>query len=292
MKQISLLIAELSSDGLFRISDILSSIPYINPIATVKSEAEAEKYIRLKSPDIIIIEAVFIGKRDLEFAYNVYRKYPDTRIIFFSEYNGKQVIQKSIYYGASGFVIRDIKVSRLIQAVNIVAQGFYYFRGGDIEEGRVKEPAAESLRNNFSDTENYKRECRILVVEDEDLNMRLFELVLSRIWFNKRIFRAYNGEDALRILDVTGIEPDITITGFFHPGKYNGLGLTREILKRNPLSKVLVCSSYSSKQMIKEAAGEGVKGFISKPVHQKNLSEAIFHVINGRKYFRWDLSWF
>ena len=78
---------------------------------------------------------------------------------------------------------------------------------------------------------------KILLAEDDPLIRSLFKEVLNNIGYETIV--AVDGEDALNIYDSLQVKPDIIVLDFRMP-KLNGLDLTKEILRRDPSSNILL----------------------------------------------------
>ncbi len=73
---------------------------------------------------------------------------------------------------------------------------------------------------------------------------------------------------------------DLVILDLIMPGM-GGMRCLKELLKVNPLTKVLVASGYSVKGSAKEVIEAGAKGYISKPYDLKEMFKVIRGVLDG-----------
>ena len=111
---------------------------------------------------------------------------------------------------------------------------------------------------------------KILVVDDE-LDVREF----SRSFFSKRgINVAIAADGAQALLEIEKNVPDLMLLDVRMEGM-NGIDLIRELRRRNIFIKVVMVSSTEDGDIVKEAEGLGVVGFIHKPLILDELKRVV-----------------
>lgn len=116
---------------------------------------------------------------------------------------------------------------------------------------------------------------RILVVEDNDMNMQLVEYLLEEGGFE--IVKAASGEEALSITrDETSPAPDLILMDIHLPGM-DGLSVVRAMkgdarTTRVPILALTAHAMRGDKDRFLEA---GCDGYISKPIDVKTFLSAI-----------------
>lgn len=113
-----------------------------------------------------------------------------------------------------------------------------------------------------------KRNPKILVVDDEERNLRLLEAML--IPLGHEILLSQNGEEALERVK-TSI-PDLILLDIMMP-KYDGF-MVCEILKRDPLTKeipVIFLTAKTDTESILKGFGLGAVDYIGKPFNSMEL---------------------
>ena len=112
----------------------------------------------------------------------------------------------------------------------------------------------------------------IIIVDDEPHVIRILRLALERE--NYRVFTAYNGENALQILEE--YYPDILITDIDMP-RMNGKELCRQIDEKFPNRNflILVLTSRAERDLRKWASGIPNLEFLEKPVSVTNLKKML-----------------
>jgi CheY-like chemotaxis protein len=117
---------------------------------------------------------------------------------------------------------------------------------------------------------------KILVVEDNDMNMQLVEFLLEEGGYT--IVKATSGEEALAITrdDADGNAPDLILMDIHLPGM-DGLSVVRAMkedarTKRVPILALTAHAMRGDKDRFLEA---GCDGYISKPIDVKTFMSSI-----------------
>jgi two-component system, cell cycle sensor histidine kinase and response regulator CckA len=118
----------------------------------------------------------------------------------------------------------------------------------------------------------------ILVVDDE---APIREITRSSLEiYNYRVLTASDGVEALSIYAQHKQEICLVLLDMMMP-TMDGLVTIRTLQKINPMVKIIAISGLISNQKMTEAAGLGVKAFLSKPCTAKELLQKISSVKNG-----------
>lgn len=108
----------------------------------------------------------------------------------------------------------------------------------------------------------------ILVVEDIDTSIKFFDAALRKS--QATILWAYNGEEAIKILDENIDNIDLVLLDLNLPG-VNGFDVLRYLRDFNKELPVIVQTAYLFSGERKTSLSMGANGFISKPVQLNNL---------------------
>jgi len=93
---------------------------------------------------------------------------------------------------------------------------------------------------------------------------------------------AENGRQAVKLAQMHA--PDVVVMDIAMP-LLNGLEATRQILKLNPKTKVLILSAHSDEAYVTKARALGASGFLLKQIAAHFLPEAIRKVFQGQQVF-------
>jgi DNA-binding NarL/FixJ family response regulator len=84
-------------------------------------------------------------------------------------------------------------------------------------------------------------------------------------------------------------QPDVTISDISMP-TVGGLELLRKIKLRHDDAKVLMCSMYDGRNLVRSALEGGAIGFVTKNSPPENLVTGVKSAYSGRRYLSDDLS--
>jgi CheY-like chemotaxis protein len=116
---------------------------------------------------------------------------------------------------------------------------------------------------------------RILVVEDNDMNMQLVEFLLEEGGYD--IMKATSGEEALEVTrDSSGVPPDLILMDIHLPGM-DGLSVVRA-MKEEPRTSavpILALTAHAMRGDKDRFLEAGCDGYISKPIDVKTFIASI-----------------
>jgi two-component system, response regulator, stage 0 sporulation protein F len=119
---------------------------------------------------------------------------------------------------------------------------------------------------------------KILYVDDEQINLQLFEINLSRKY---KVFIALDGMDGLKVLQEN---PDISfVISDMKMPKMNGVEFVKKAIVSFPQIKFYILTGYEITNDIQEALNEGIiLKYFQKPYSLKEIELEIDTVL-GRK---------
>ena len=120
----------------------------------------------------------------------------------------------------------------------------------------------------------------ILLIEDDEIEVMKFNRVLSGLKCNHKIIEANNGEEAIEILKVKEVVPDIIVLDLNMP-KINGiefLGVLKadDYLKYIPA--IILTTSNNHKDVL-ECYRIGIAGYVLKPLKYEDYVDRITKLI-------------
>ena len=124
---------------------------------------------------------------------------------------------------------------------------------------------------------------RILVVDDHQLVRKGVVAAIeddSRQW--EVCGEASTGREAVAAAET--LKPDIVVMDISMPDM-NGLEATRQILKANGQTQVLILTMHESEQIIREVLDSGARGYILKSDAGTDLTKALEALKNHKPYF-------
>jgi DNA-binding NarL/FixJ family response regulator len=91
------------------------------------------------------------------------------------------------------------------------------------------------------------------------------------------------------IQEIAQLKPDLVVTDISMP-LLDGIGVTREVKKHTPETKVLALSMSGERITISDMLDAGVSGYILKNTGKSELVEAIHKIVNGGMFFSDEVS--
>jgi CheY-like chemotaxis protein len=124
------------------------------------------------------------------------------------------------------------------------------------------------------------KSLNILLIEDDAIEVMKFNRVLSTLNVKHKIVEANNGEEALTILKVKEVIPDIIILDLNMP-KINGIEFLK-ILKEDDYLKYIpsvILTTSNNRKDILECYKIGIAGYILKPLKYEDYVDKIKRLI-------------
>jgi DNA-binding NarL/FixJ family response regulator len=119
---------------------------------------------------------------------------------------------------------------------------------------------------------------RVLLVDDHQLVRAGVTTLLQSDPEITVVGEARNGREAVE--SVEGIGPDVVLMDLSMP-EMDGVEATRAVLARQPDTKVLVLTSFSDRQRVKEVLAAGAIGYVLKDSEPADLLAAVHAAARG-----------
>ena len=121
---------------------------------------------------------------------------------------------------------------------------------------------------------------KVLIVEDNPLNMRLIEMILKSK--NYTLLKATDGEEALDI--ATREHPDLVLMDIRLP-KVSGLEVTRRLKKDPGFSHIpiIALTAHAMKGDEEKAIEAGCDSYLSKPINTRQLPRLVANMLLPRQ---------
>jgi CheY-like chemotaxis protein len=121
----------------------------------------------------------------------------------------------------------------------------------------------------------------ILLIEDDTIEIMKFNRVLKTLGLNHKVIEANNGQEALEILKVKEVIPDIIVLDLNMP-KINGIEFLR-ILKKDDYLKYIpavILTTSNNHTDVLECYKIGISGYVLKPLKYDDYIERVKRMLD------------
>ena len=117
---------------------------------------------------------------------------------------------------------------------------------------------------------------KILLVDDAQFSRNLLKKVISKSEQVEVCGEASNGSEGIK--QYKALKPDMVTMDLVMPEK-GGIETIEEILKFDPMAKIVVVSALGQEALVLEAAKKGAKDFVQKPFKEAQILDVIDRVL-------------
>jgi len=126
------------------------------------------------------------------------------------------------------------------------------------------------------------RPARILIADDHDIVRKGLRALVEEESSWQVVADVQDGRSA--VAKTQELKPDIAILDIAMPS-LNGLDATKQIVKVNPDTKVLILTMHDSELLIQNVLNAGARGYLMKTDAGRDLVVAIRALLLGQTYF-------
>lgn len=114
---------QLYREGIKRILEFEESFEVVGE---GKDGDEALNLVKLTNPDVVIMDINMPNMNGVEATRQLVQSYPDTKVIILSIHDDESYVSHALKTGANGYLLKEMDVDDLIEAVKVVAEGGSY----------------------------------------------------------------------------------------------------------------------------------------------------------------------
>ena len=123
---------------------------------------------------------------------------------------------------------------------------------------------------------------RVLIADDHEVVRKGLRTLLEEQPGWQVAGEACDGREAVE--KAKNLKPDVTVLDISMP-TLNGLEATRQMMKNNPQSRVLVLTMHESDPLIREVLGAGARGYLLKSDAGRDLVNAVDAIRRNKTFF-------
>lgn len=114
---------QLYREGIKRILDFEKSFEVVGE---GEDGTQALALVRTLRPDVVIMDINMPNMNGVEATRQLVRTFPDTKVIILSIHDDENYVSHALKTGATGYLLKEMDVESLIEAVKVVAEGGSY----------------------------------------------------------------------------------------------------------------------------------------------------------------------
>ncbi len=178
------------------VANILGTVESVKVEGCAHSGAEALSFLANSEADIVITDIEMRGMSGIDLAKSIKETYPDIRVIALSMYDKGEIIHNLIATGAEGYLLKDIEKHELVEAIEQVYAGGYYY-SGSIASLMMKNMSSKDLL-----TRREKEIIKLVVDEygNKQIADKLFISEHTVEAHRKNIFRKTNSKNVIGLI--------------------------------------------------------------------------------------------
>jgi two-component system, NarL family, response regulator NreC len=169
MSQITVVLAD--DHTLFRqgVAGLLSRDSHIRIVGEVSTASDAIELCKQVEPDVVLMDISMPGCSSFEATRQIKKTRPATIVLILSMYSDKDYLHQALESGASGYVLKDVPVCDLIDAVREVA------RGGSHLSPRMLAQVVDEFRGSLQGNPQVSRTVNALTAREREVLKLLAE---------------------------------------------------------------------------------------------------------------------
>jgi two-component system, NarL family, response regulator DevR len=102
---------------------MLSTHDDIDVVGEASSAEEALRRVGLDEPDVVVMDVRMPERSGIEACRDILSSFPDVKVLMLTSFADEEALMASIMAGASGYVLKRVKGSELVQDIRTVATG-------------------------------------------------------------------------------------------------------------------------------------------------------------------------
>ena len=132
MARIRVLLADPNASMLTMLKELLGEEFEI--VGAVHTGAELSRCVIAERPDVILLDVVLDDVNGLDLGDKIHRSSPETKLLYFTMYEGPAFVDAAFAAGASGYVFKSRANSDLVKAIRSVHEGKHFSPSTDLSQ--------------------------------------------------------------------------------------------------------------------------------------------------------------
>ncbi len=95
----------------------------LSVVGEARDGAEAVQTARRLKPNLVVMDVRMPKLSGIEACREIRNELPDTNVLILTSYGDERAVMSSIMAGAGGFMLKDVRVGALLEAIRVVGRG-------------------------------------------------------------------------------------------------------------------------------------------------------------------------
>ena len=178
------------------VANILSTVPSVHVEGWAHNGPDTLSFLANTEVDVVITDIEMPGMNGIELAKTIKEAYPDIKVIALSMFDKGEIIHSLVDTGAEGYLLKDIEKHELVEAIEQVHAGNYYY-SGSIAAMMMKKMSSKDLLT--------RREKEIIkLIINEEGNKQIADILFISEHtveaHRKNIFRTTNSKNIVGLI--------------------------------------------------------------------------------------------
>jgi len=159
------------------IADLLNSVEGFEIVGEAGTAEEARNRIMAIRPDVAVLDARLPDGSGIDVCRDIRSELPETYCLILTSYDDEDAVLASVLAGASGYVLKEVRGSGLVDAIRQVAMGRSLIAPGVIEQVMARVREGNAADNRLAVLTEREREVLDLIAEgltNRQIGERLF----------------------------------------------------------------------------------------------------------------------
>lgn len=105
------------------IAELLGAVPDFEVVSEAGTVADALPRVLASNPDVAVLDARLPDGSGIDVCRDIRSQHPSTYCLILTSYSDHDAVLASVLAGASGYVLKEVRTSGLVDAIRDVAQG-------------------------------------------------------------------------------------------------------------------------------------------------------------------------
>ena len=119
----------------------------VSVVSRSATAEEARADLAAQTPDVLVLDLELPDRSGIDLLRDVKRDHPNTAVVVFTAYGGRERISRALETGADSYVLKGTSSSELLTAIRAVAKGEHYLPSAIASElvGAIRQAGRERL---------------------------------------------------------------------------------------------------------------------------------------------------